>query len=98
MPSDSPMPTSVVFNYADGYYYVADAFNNSIRRMASNGTVSTYAGSNQGGYVDGSLSQARFSKPTDLVIYGGYMYISDSNNNAIRRIDMSAQVVSTYIN
>jgi hypothetical protein len=70
----------------------------------TNGNVSTYAGTNRSGYVDGSLSQARFNNPSDIVIaeVGNappvYMYISDTNNNAIRRIDMSTGVVSTYIN
>lgn len=90
-------PTSVVFNPADNYLYVADPMNNMIRRVDLSGNVSTYSGATSAGYVDGSLSQARYSNPTSLVIANGFMYISDSTNNAIRRIDMVNAIVSTYI-
>ncbi len=92
------MPTSVVYNPSDHYVYVADALNNCIRRISSAGVVSTYAGTTTSGYVNGSLTAARFSSPTDLVISGTTMYISDTMNNSIRRIDMSTGVVSTLIN
>ena len=91
------LPTSVVFNPADGYIYVADSHNNCIRRIDSAGNVSTYAGTGQPGLVNGPLLQAQFDKPADLVIWNGYMYISDSLNNVIRRIDMVNQQASTYI-
>lgn len=91
-------PTSVVFNAADNYFYVADPMNNTIRRIDQSGNVSTYSGAPAAGYVNGSLSQARYSGPSELVIANGIMYVSDSTNNAIRRIDMTTGVVSTYIN
>jgi len=90
-------PTAVVFNPLDGMTYVADSHNNCIRRVDASGNVTTYAGSNEGGRVDGTLAQARFDGPVDLVINGGYMYVSDSRNNCIRRIDMVNGQVSTYI-
>ncbi len=91
-------PTSIVFNSADNYFYVADPINNAIRRIDRSGNVSTYSGAPTAGYVDGTLAQARYSSPTDLIIVNGFMYISDSTNNAIRRIDMVNGIVSTYIN
>lgn len=90
-------PTGVIFNPADGYLYVADTMNNAIRRIDSAGNVSTYAGTGVAGLTNGSLSQAQFFAPTDLVILNGFMYVSDSNNNVIRSVDMTNQVVSTYI-
>jgi hypothetical protein len=90
-------PTSIVFNAADGMLYVTDSHNNCIRKIDSNGNVSTYAGNGQAGLVNGSLSESQFSAPADLVIRNGYMYVSDSMNNVIRRIDMVNGVVSTYV-
>ncbi len=87
----------IVFNPADNYLYVADAHNNVIRRIDLAGNVSTYAGTGVAGLTNGSLSQAQFSGPTNLLIRSGIMYVSDTLNNVIRRIDMSSGVVSTYI-
>lgn len=71
-------PTSVAYNSADSSVYVADSHNNCIRKIDANGAVTTYAGTNEAGYADGNLTAARFSMPTDLVIYNGVMFISDS--------------------
>jgi len=90
-------PCGIVFNSADGYLYVVDSGNNSIRRLDLSGNVVTYAGSQRGGLVNGARLQAQFQCPMGIAIYGGYMYIADSMNNAIRRVDMAAGVVSTYI-
>lgn len=90
-------PTSVVFNATDGMLYVADSHNNSIRQVDSSGNVTIYAGTGAPGIVNGDRLQAQFSMPTDLVIFGAFMYVSDSLNNCIRRIDMTNGQVSTYI-
>jgi hypothetical protein len=91
-------PCTIVYNYADGFFYVADCSNNAIRRVSLSGVVTTYAGTPpQGGLVNGSLLQSKFQCPMGIVIRGGFMYIADAMNNVIRRIDMSAGIVSTYI-
>jgi DNA-binding beta-propeller fold protein YncE len=91
-------PTSIVYNPADGYYYIADSFNNCVRRMDASGNVTTYAGSSTAGYQDGSTTSALFNKPADLGIYNGYLYVSDTHNNCIRQIDMTHLTVTTFIN
>jgi sugar lactone lactonase YvrE len=91
-------PSSIAFNPADSMLYVADSMNNSIRKIDLAGNVSTYAGTSTSGYTDGSLTNARFSCPMDLLIAGSLMYVSDTMNNSIRRIDMTNSVVSTYLN
>jgi NHL repeat-containing protein len=93
-------PTSIAYNYSDGMLYVADSLNNCIRRIDTSDNVTIYAGASDGtpGLVNGSLSQARFGNPTDIAILNNFMYISDTNNNAIRVINMNTGVVSTYLN
>lgn len=91
------MPTSVIYNATDGYWYVADSLNNCIRRIDSSGNVSTYAGQQTGGFTNGALSVAQFSSPTMIAISGTNMYVADSNNNAIRVINMSTGTVSTLL-
>ncbi len=69
--------------------YVADSGNNAIRKIVlATGAVSTLAGSaNQvAGAVDGIGSTALFNSPTKLTLSGGNLFVSDSNNNTIRKV------------
>jgi len=73
----------------DGYIYVADTLNHVIRRIDSDGVVTVFAGAPQEqGYADGSQTQARFFEPTGLYVdNGGVLYVADSANHAIRKIE-----------
>lgn len=74
--------------------YVADVQNFKIRKITSSGGVTTFAGSTMG-WVDGRGTLTRFNYPSGLVIdSSGNIYVSDINNNRIRKIT-SAAVVTT---
>jgi RHS repeat-associated protein len=79
----------------NGIVYVADAANNRIRRIATDGAVSTLAGDGTAGFQDGPGSQARFNAPQGIVADNlGDIYVADTGNSAVRKID-AAGVVST---
>jgi len=73
----------------EGYIYVADTMNHVIRRITPEGTVSSFAGApTESGFYDGDLSQARFFEPSGLYLTEqGVLYVADSANHAIRRIE-----------
>ncbi|HRY46591.1 MAG TPA: chitobiase/beta-hexosaminidase C-terminal domain-containing protein [Candidatus Paceibacterota bacterium] len=74
---------------------VADASNHRIRRISSNGSVTTIAGSGSAGYRSGVGSSAQFNFPNDVVGDArGNLYVSDFNNHAIRRISASGLVTT----
>ena len=79
-----------------GTAYVADSSNHTIRRVTSDGTVTTYAGSpGAAGHVDSFGTSARFNSPSGLAIDAfGSLYVADSVNNVIRKIT-SGGVVNT---
>ena len=89
-------PTGVAQDGA-GNLYVADAGNQTIRRIAPDGTVSTLAGmAGATGSADGTGSAARFSSPTAIAIGpDGDLYVCDLGNATIRRVT-TAGVVTTY--
>ena len=73
----------------DGNIYVADTLNHVIRRIDGEGNVSVYAGEpGVSGYRDGSLSESLFFEPYGMCIdSNSVIYIADSANHAIRRIE-----------
>lgn len=99
------VPTSI--DEHQNVIYVADTNNHVIRKI-DNKKVTTVAGSFSkkddlgkpiGGYRDGDVSIALFNHPTDVtVIEDGTVYVTDSNNGAIRRITTSGKVETVVKN
>jgi len=79
---------------SSGNVYVADTYNNRIRKISTSGTVSTVAGSTSG-YLDSTGTSAEFNYPAYLIFdSSGNLYVSDSGNNAVRKVT-TAGVVTT---
>lgn len=81
----------------DGALYIADTGNSQIREVNSSGTVTTVAGTGKRGFGGdgGPATRARFDSPVAVATGpGGAIYIADSGNHRIRRID-AAGVVTT---
>lgn len=94
--------TAASFNYpediaidADGDLFVADRGNNMIRKITPDGTVTTVAGSGKSGKEDGAPETASFNGPRSITIDGvGNMYVSDFDNNTIRKITANSGVTT----
>jgi streptogramin lyase len=83
-----------------GNLYISDTQNHTIRKLViASGEVSTFAGkAAEWGAVDGVGDAARFFLPMGIVYDGqGHLYVADSENGAIRRIEIATRSVSTYV-
>jgi len=79
--------------YHDGVIYVADTYNNKIKAVeAKTGNVKTFAGSGQPGLAD---EPAQFDEPAGIAVGGDVIYVADTNNHAIRAIDVKTGKVTT---
>jgi sugar lactone lactonase YvrE len=80
-----------------GNLYVADAFNATIRKITSAGSVSTFAGEpEKTGEIDGTGSAARFNYPCGVAVNAtGIVYVADTYNHTLRKVT-PAGVVTTF--
>lgn len=87
----------IVYNETDGLIYIADTYNNKIKTVnPKTKEVKTYSGTGLAGTRDGTVD-AQFNQPEGLVIMNGKMFITDTNNNIIRVLDMTTMEVKTVV-
>ena len=81
---------------APGAVYIADTYNHKIKRMdLSTLRINTVAGSGDQGSVDGDALDASFDEPAGLAYRDGIVYVADTNNHSIRKLDVEKRTVET---
>jgi len=90
-------PQDVAVN-AQGDVFVADTYNNRVVKVTPRGQVIAVAGDGRAGYSgDGRLGAfAELNEPAGLALDSqGNLYIADSANNVIRRVDATTGIITT---
>ncbi|MCU0481699.1 MAG: redoxin domain-containing protein [Anaerolineae bacterium] len=82
----------------DGTLYIADTYNHKIKAVDETLSTTTIFGlGGVGGFADGDAQTAQFDEPADVKYHDGKLYVADTNNHAIRVIDLTANTVSTVV-
>jgi sugar lactone lactonase YvrE len=87
-------PNSVAVD-AMGNVYTTEYVTNLIRKVAPDGTVTTFAGSGASGQADSTGTAASFSGPSGVAVdAAGNVYVADTYNNVIRKITPAGAVTT----
>jgi DNA-binding beta-propeller fold protein YncE len=75
--------------------FIADSGHNRILVTDLDGTIQTVIGSGDEGLADGLLEGAQFNRPQGMALSGEALYIADTENHAIRVVDLEVGTVET---
>jgi thiol-disulfide isomerase/thioredoxin len=84
-----------VIGLADGSLAISDSGHNRVVIVGEDGAVRSVIGSGLAGFTDGGFAEASFRKPQGLATAGDVLYVADTENHAIRAIDLRAHTVAT---
>ncbi len=93
------LPQGLVVDAAGGLY-LCDTFNNRVRYVDPQGGIHTVAGNGTPGSAgdNGPAANAEIDLPSGLALDGeGNLYIADTGNNAVRRVDAISHVITTVV-
>jgi hypothetical protein len=83
---------------SDGSMYIADFQNNRVRKINPSGILSTVAGTGYANYSGdtGPALLAQLDHPASVVVdAAGDLFISDSENNVVRKVNGATQIITT---
>ena len=80
----------------NGVIYITDTYNSRIKRIDPDSkTTTTVFGVGDHSFRDGGPDEAAFYEPGGLDYANGKLYVADTNNHAVRVIDLETNIVST---
>ncbi|KAM4623408.1 NHL repeat-containing protein 2 [Polymixia lowei] len=94
-PTVLSFPGKVAIDHGRKRLAIADTGHHRILVVSSTGQVLHIVGGPESGRRDGELSEASFCSPQGVAIKGDTVYVADTHNHLIRKIDLSEGKVST---
>ncbi len=95
--ADLPLafPGKVLADAQTARLFIADSNHNRIVVTKLDGTFVATIGTGERGATDGAFEQATFHRPQGLALDGDALYVADTENHLLRRVDLKARMVAT---
>ncbi|HEX8143922.1 MAG TPA: thioredoxin-like domain-containing protein [Pyrinomonadaceae bacterium] len=95
--ADLPLafPGKVLADAKSDRLFIADSNHNRIVVTRLDGTLTETIGTGERGALDGPTGRASFSRPQGMALSGDWLYVADTENHLIRRINLRARIVET---
>lgn len=88
-------PGKILADAARDRLFIADSNHHRIVVTKLDGTVVETVGTGDAGATDGAFDKATFYRPQGLAVAGDNLYIADTENHLIRRVDLKSRTVET---
>jgi thiol-disulfide isomerase/thioredoxin len=88
-------PGKVTADEPGNRLFITDTGHNRIVQTDLDGKSPLVVGSGLQGLVDGTYATARFNRPQGIFLDGQILYVADTENHAIRAVDLGTQQVTT---
>ena len=88
-------PGKILTDEKNDRLFISDSDHNRIVIARLDGTLVDVIGTGAHGMVSGSFAESSFSRPQGLALDGDQLYVADTENHLIRRIDLKARTVET---
>ncbi len=90
-------PGKVLADGPGGRLFIADSTHHRVLVAGLDGRVTTIIGSGRPGLTDGPVAAAAFRNPQGLALVGDALYVADTENHALRAVDLKAGTVRTLV-
>ena len=88
-------PGKVLADAENNWLFISDSNHNRIVVSQLDGTLVDVIGHGKAGLKDGSYTEAQFDHPQGMELVGTKLYVADTENHAIRVIDLMKKTVET---
>ena len=88
-------PGKVLADASGDRLFILDSNHNRILVTSLEGAVKEVIGSGEEGLADGNFGSASFNHPQGMTLVEDVLYVADTENHAIRRVDLLARTVET---
>lgn len=88
-------PGKIAYSMEDKEFAIADSNHNQIVTVNREGQITRRIGSGNAGQQEGAFNVAEFFRPQGLCFHNGFIWVADTENHLLRKINLKNKKVET---